>query len=61
MVLRRRRRTKTGSGRFEDWKTKFYALEGFSTETGWPTRKTLEEMELKKVADVLQRKDRLGA
>lgn len=51
---------KLDRARFEDWKTKFYALEGFSTETGWPTRKTLEELGLKKVADILQRKDRLG-
>jgi aldehyde:ferredoxin oxidoreductase len=56
----------TGAGRkldrarVEEWKTKFYAFEGFNTNNGWPTRKTLEEMGLKKVADVLQTKVKLG-
>jgi aldehyde:ferredoxin oxidoreductase len=56
----------TGEGRkldrakFEEWKTKFYDFEGFNTTNGWPTRKTLEGMGLKKVADVMQSKDRLG-
>ena len=56
----------TGEGRkldrskVEDWKTMFYAFEGFNTTSGWPTRKTLEEMGLKKVADVMQDKNRLG-
>ena len=55
-----------GSGRkldrakVEEWKTKFYAFEGFNTTNGWPTRKTLEDMGLKKVADVMQSKDKLG-
>jgi aldehyde:ferredoxin oxidoreductase len=56
----------TGEGRildrtkFEEWKTKFYAFEGFNTSNGWPTRKTLEEMGMKNVAEVLQKKGRLG-
>lgn len=56
----------TGAGRkldrakFEEWKTRFYDFEGFNTVNGWPTRKTLEDMGLKKVADVMQSKDRLG-
>ena len=56
----------TGSGRklnrakVEEWKTKFYAFEGFNTTNGWPTRKTLEDMGLKKVAGVMQSKGRLG-
>ena len=56
----------TGEGRtldragVEQWKTKFYAFEGFNTESGWPTRKTLEDMDLKKVADLMQKKNRLG-
>ena len=56
----------TGEGRkldrakFEEWKTKFYAFEGFNTTNGWPTRKTLEDMGLKKVADVMQSKGKLG-
>jgi len=56
----------TGAGRtldrakFEEWKTRFYALEGFNTSSGWPTRKTLDDLGLKKVADVMQNKGRLG-
>ena len=56
----------TGEGRtldrakVEDWKTKFYAFEGFSTESGAPLKKTLEDMNLKKVAEVMQSKGRLG-
>jgi aldehyde:ferredoxin oxidoreductase len=44
----------------EEWKTKFYAFEGFNTASGWPTRKTLEDLGLKKVADVMQGKGKLG-
>jgi aldehyde:ferredoxin oxidoreductase len=56
----------TGEGRtldrakVEEWKTKFYAFEGFNTESGWPTRKTLDGMGLKKVADLMQSRNRLG-
>jgi aldehyde:ferredoxin oxidoreductase len=46
--------------RFEEWKTKFYNFEGWDSETGWPKRSTLESMGLKKVADTLQNKGRLG-
>jgi len=44
----------------EDFKTHFYALEGWDTAHGWPTRKTLEGFGLKKVADDMQAKRRLG-
>ncbi|HOG47909.1 MAG TPA: aldehyde ferredoxin oxidoreductase C-terminal domain-containing protein [Anaerolineae bacterium] len=44
----------------EQWKTHFYRLEGWDTETGWPTRRTLEELDLGHVADTLQRAGRLG-
>jgi aldehyde:ferredoxin oxidoreductase len=56
----------TGAGRtldrakVEEWKTKFYDFEGFNTESGWPTRKTLDDLGLKKVADLMQSKGRLG-
>ncbi len=46
--------------RFEGWKTKFYDFEGWNSDSGWPKRRTLEAMGLKKVADTLQNKDRLG-
>jgi aldehyde:ferredoxin oxidoreductase len=46
--------------KFEEWKTKFYNFEGFNTANGWPKRSTLEQLGLKKVADTLQRKGKLG-
>jgi aldehyde:ferredoxin oxidoreductase len=45
----------------DDFKTHYYALEGWDKEHGWPTRKTLEDFGLKKVADVLGSKGKLGA
>ena len=45
----------------ELFKTNFYKLEGWGIDTGWPTRKTLEELALKKVADTLGSKGKLGA
>jgi aldehyde:ferredoxin oxidoreductase len=56
----------TGKGRkldrakVEDFKTRFYKFEGYNPENGYPTRATLEKMNLKKVADALQSKGRLG-
>jgi aldehyde:ferredoxin oxidoreductase len=56
----------TGQGRtldrakVEEWKTKFYDFEGFNTSNGWPKRETLEKLGLKKVADALQSKGKLG-
>jgi aldehyde:ferredoxin oxidoreductase len=47
--------------KFEDWKTLYYRLEGWDEKTGWPTRRTLEELGLKKVADELESKAKLGA
>jgi aldehyde:ferredoxin oxidoreductase len=44
----------------EEWKTKFYAFEGFNTSNGWPKRETLEKLGLKKVVDALQSKAKLG-
>ena len=52
---------KLDRAKVEDWKTKFYTLEGWDTKTGWPTRATLEELGLKHVADVLDKAGRLGA
>lgn len=45
----------------DDFKTHYYALEGWDKENGWPTRKTLEEFGLKKVADVMAARGRLGS
>jgi len=44
----------------EEFKTKFYALEGWDTSTGWPTRATLEELGLGHVADKLEANGKLG-
>jgi aldehyde:ferredoxin oxidoreductase len=44
----------------EDFKNHFYALEGWDKEHGWPTRKTLEDFGLKRVADTMAAKGRLG-
>jgi aldehyde:ferredoxin oxidoreductase len=46
--------------KFEEWKTMFYDFEGWNTANGWPTRGTLEGMGLKKVADTLQSRGKLG-
>jgi aldehyde:ferredoxin oxidoreductase len=46
--------------KFEDWKTLYYRIEGWDEQTGWPTRGTLEELGLKKVADELESKAKLG-
>jgi aldehyde:ferredoxin oxidoreductase len=45
----------------ELFKTNFYKLEGWDTKNGWPTRKTLEGLNLKAVADVMTKKGKLGA
>ena len=47
--------------KFEDFKTRFYTLEGWDPLSGWPKRKTLESFGLGYVADELQKRERLGA
>jgi aldehyde:ferredoxin oxidoreductase len=44
----------------EDWKTIYYGLEGWDTTTGWPTRTTLESVDLAHVADALEGAGKLG-
>lgn len=46
--------------RFEEWKTIFYRLEGWDLASGWPTRKTLEGLQMPQVADELAAAGRLG-
>jgi aldehyde:ferredoxin oxidoreductase len=46
--------------KFEEWKSIFYRLEGWDSKTGWPTRATLELMEMGYVADVLEAAGKLG-
>jgi aldehyde:ferredoxin oxidoreductase len=43
------------------FKTHFYTIEGWDPNSGYPTRKTLEDLGLKHVADVLKTKNKLGA
>jgi aldehyde:ferredoxin oxidoreductase len=45
----------------EQFKTNFYKLEGWDVKNGWPTRKTLEELNMGKVADLMASKGKLGA
>ena len=45
----------------EQWKTHYYKCEGWDTSSGWPTRKTLEELGLKNVADTLESAGKLGS
>lgn len=45
---------------FEEFKTTYYTLEGWDTETGWPTRSALAALGLDHVADELESRDRLG-
>lgn len=46
--------------KFEDWKTRFYKFEGYNPENGYPTRDTLEGMGMKRVADLLEKRGKLG-
>jgi aldehyde:ferredoxin oxidoreductase len=45
----------------ETWKTHYYKLEGWDPNSGYPTRKTLEDMGLKHVADHLEKNKKLGS
>ncbi|MCP4714507.1 MAG: aldehyde ferredoxin oxidoreductase, partial [Deltaproteobacteria bacterium] len=45
---------------FEEFKTRYYRVEGWDTESGWPTRSTLEALGLAGVADELELHDKLG-
>lgn len=45
---------------FEEFKTRFYSLEGWNTANGWPTRTTLTALGLGYVADKLASKGKLG-
>ena len=45
--------------RVEEWKTGYYGLEGWDPKTGWPTKRTLEELGLSKAAEQLARHGKL--
>jgi aldehyde:ferredoxin oxidoreductase len=44
----------------ENWKTHFYDIEGWDKDSGYPKRKTLEDLGMKHVADLLQSRNKLG-
>ncbi len=46
--------------KFEEFKTRFYRLQGWDTTTGYPTRRTLKSLGLGHVADELAAKGKLG-
>jgi aldehyde:ferredoxin oxidoreductase len=47
--------------KFEEWKSAYYQFEGWDPGTGWPTRKTLDSLDMGNVADELQKNGRLGS
>lgn len=51
---------KLDRAKVEEFKTKFFAFEGWDTATGAPTRKTLESLDLGNVADALEAAGKLG-
>ena len=46
--------------KFEEWKTKYYKLEGWDPASGWPRRKELDSMGMGHVADELEKNGKLG-
>jgi len=47
--------------KFEEFKSEYYALEGWDVSSGWPTRETLEGLGLGHVADELETEGKLGS
>ena len=47
--------------KFDEFKTRFYRLQGWDTTTGYPTRATLEALGLGYVADELEKNEKLGS
>jgi aldehyde:ferredoxin oxidoreductase len=46
--------------KFDEFKTRFYELQGWDTATGYPTRATLESLGLGYAADELEENGKLG-
>jgi len=46
--------------KFEQWKTRFYELEGWDARTGWQTRSLLKSLGMQKVMDELARHRKLN-
>ncbi len=49
------------AARLEEWKSLYFEFEGWDPATGWPKRDTLESMDMKFVADELEKAGKLGA
>jgi len=45
---------------FEAFKTRFYTLQGWDPQTGWPTQSTLQTLGLEYVAEELQQYNKIG-
>ena len=48
-----------GRDKFEEFKTRFYQFQGWDTKTGYPTRNTLESLDLGYVSDELEKNGKL--
>jgi len=46
--------------KFDEFKTRFYRLQGWDTSSGYPKRSTLESLDLDYVADELERNNKIG-
>jgi aldehyde:ferredoxin oxidoreductase len=44
----------------DNFKSHFYALEGWDKEHGWPTRKTLEDLGLERMVPTLKAAGKMG-
>ncbi|MCP4755541.1 MAG: hypothetical protein GY866_32155, partial [Proteobacteria bacterium] len=51
---------KLDRGKFDEFKTRFYQLSGWDTTSGWPTKKTLDSLDLPHVVKELESRGKLG-
>jgi aldehyde:ferredoxin oxidoreductase len=51
---------KLNRDKFDEFKTRFYNLQGWDESSGYPKRKTLEFLGLGYVADELERNSKIG-
>jgi aldehyde:ferredoxin oxidoreductase len=54
------RKRSLDKAKFEEWKTRYYTLEGWDPASGWPRRKALASMGMAHVADELEKNRKLG-
>jgi aldehyde:ferredoxin oxidoreductase len=53
-------RRKLDKDKFDEFKTRFYRLQGWDESSGYPKRSTLESLELGYVADELEKNNKIG-